>query len=150
MTALAAASRRLVRGAAGKKAVYAVGTSAVIYQGGLVALNVSTKRAVAASATTSRKLLGIATSTCTGVVGGTVLVEVEYGLEAAFAAGTGLTGGYAAGNVFVKDDNTVTYATGAGTAAVRVCVGELIQYEDSSNVWVAIRNDAVNTGLTSG
>jgi hypothetical protein len=151
MTALTAAARRKTRARnLVTSAQYTVGTGAVIYQGGLVSLNVSTKRAVAATAAASRHFLGIATTTATGNTGGTVKINVEYGHEAAFAAGTGLTGGYAGGNVYVEDDNTVGYATGAGTAAVRVSVGALVEFVSSTEVWVAVRRNTSFTGLASG
>lgn len=152
MTALTAATRRKTRAVTGiQRITYTVGTGAKIYQGGLVNLNTSTKRIVAAAAAASRRFVGIATATATGNTGGTVKLAVEYGHEAAFAAGTGLTGGYVGANAHVKDDNTVTYATGAGTATLRVTIGEIREFEDSSNVWVAIRvKSNIATGLASG
>lgn len=152
MTALSAAARRATRQRhLVSRGSYPVGTAAVIYQNGLVALNVTSKRAVAASSVASRRFLGLATETRTGNTGGTVRVEVEYGHEALFAAGTGLTSGMVDSEAWVKDDNTVTYQTGAGTAALRVSVGMITEFASATTCWVWLRQSArIATGVASG
>jgi len=114
---------------------YTTGTAAIVYQGALVAISTTTGRAVAASATTARKILGVALETAqSGAV-----VEVEWGAEYLFDPATGLTKAYTGSNCAVSTDNDVTTASAAGTAAVRVLVGEMVQWVSTSECWVAVR-----------
>lgn len=136
LTSTTAFARKRRNGQAAQRGNYQVGTSAVIYQGGLVAMNLSTGRAVAATAATSRKILGVALESASSGA----YVEVEWGAEYAFDPATALTKAYTGSNVAVSTDNDVTTMSGAGTTAVRVRVGELIDYDSTSVAWVAVRN----------
>lgn len=140
MAALTAEARRSVRNyEARRTGKYAVGTGATVYQGGLVALNLSTGRAVAATAAASRRCLGMAEETKTGNTAGSVSVEVSWGYETLINAATALTTAYTGANCAVSTDNDVTTASAAGTAGVQVLVGEVVQFE-GGGAWVALRN----------
>jgi len=139
MAALTAEARRSRRNYEAKSiASYVVGTGAVIYQGGLVALNLTTGRAVAATAAASRRFLGLAEETATGDTSGTVSVEVSWGYETLVNALAALTTAYTGANCAISTDNDVTTASGAGTAGVQVLVGEVVQFE-GGDAWVALR-----------
>ena len=139
--ALTAATTRATRANDQKSfADYVVGTSSTIYAGGLVCVNTTTGRAVAASAATGRKFLGLAEETKTGNSSGTVRCRVSWGHEALIdTPATGLTAAYIGSNAAVSDDNQVTSMSDAGTTAVRVRVGEVVEIE-GGDVWVRLRN----------
>lgn len=139
--ALSAATTRATRAADQKSyADYVVGTSATIYAGGLVCINTSTGRAVAASAATNRKFVGLAEETKTGNSGGTVRCRVSWGHEALIdTPATGITAAYIGSNAAISDDDQVTSMSDAGTTAVRVRVGEVVEIE-SGDAWVRLRN----------
>ena len=134
MTALSANAIRKFRNVNGMKtASVQTGTAAVIYAGALVSINTTTGRAVAATAATGRKILGVAMED--GSSGD--YVKVAYHTEFLFATPTKA---YVGCNVAVSDDNTCVSMSAAGTTAVRVRVGELMQMETASTGWVAIRH----------
>ena len=140
MAALTAVAKRAERAAEQKRINrYAVGTGAVIYQGGIVAMNVSTGRAVAATAAASRVCLGIAEETATGNTGGTVYCDVAYNHEVLINAATALTVAYMRADVCVSTDNDVTSGSDAGTAGVQVAVGSFTELE-SGDAWVHVMN----------
>lgn len=114
-----------------------VATSTTIYQGALVALNESTGRVTNASATAGLSFLGEALTTRTG--GQTI--QFAFGHQSLIAKAAALTKAYTTCNVAVSDNDTVTTLSGAGTAAVRLIVGECMEIEGSS-AWVRIRNYA--------
>ena len=141
MAALTAATTRATRNHGAAPVDLTVGTGATIYAGALVAINTSTGRAVAASAAASRKFAGLAEETKTGDTSGTVRCRVRYDCEALINAATALTKAYIGSNAAVSTDNDATTMSGAGTAGVRVRIGEIVEIE-SGDVWVRLRNDA--------
>lgn len=145
MTAITAAAARKTRNRqAVMYADLAVGTGATIVQGSLVNYNLSTGRIVHATAATSRKFAGLAAETKTGNTGGTVKCRVEWNMEADIAPSTQLTKAYLGSNVAIKDNNTVTTMSNAGTAAVRVRVGYMVELASSSSCWISLRRFNVN------
>lgn len=142
MAALSADASRKTRNRGNVKfASYAVGTSATVYKGGLCSINTSTGRLVAGTAATGRKFVGLCTEKKTGNAGGTVYARVEWNIETLVDAATALTKAYIGSNCAISNDNQVTTLSGAGTTAVRVRVGEVVQIE-SGDAWVALRNFA--------
>lgn len=143
MAAITAAVPRKTRNRGNVQyADYKVGTGATIVQGALVNYNMTTERAVHATAAASRKFLGLATETKTGNTGGTVLCRVEWNMEAEINPETQLTGAYVGSNVAIEDNNAVTTMSDAGTAGVRVRVGELVEWVSTSSCWVKLRGYA--------
>lgn len=139
MAALTAATIRKTRNTdAYSYADYTVGTGATLYEGALVAYNTTTGRAVAASVTTGRKFLGLALETKTGVTAATVTCKVAWDLEALVNVHSSLTAAYVGSNAAVYTDNDVTTWTDAGTAGVRIRIGETVQLE-SGDAWVRLR-----------
>lgn len=140
MAALSADVSRKTRNDANTKfASYPVATNATVYKGGLCSINTSTGRLVAASATTGRKFAGLCVETKTGNTGGTVYARVEWNMEVLINAVSNLTTAYTGANAAVSTDNDVDTMSDVGTAAVRVRVGEVIQFE-SGDAWVSLRN----------
>ena len=140
MTALAAAARRRVR----NKGIQTdfepvVGTGATIWAGALVSVDTATGRAVAGSAIAARKFLGLAVETKTGNTGGTVRVKLISNVEVLLAPAAALTTARIGSNACIDDDNTVTTLTDSGTAAARVRVGRVTEFEDSL-VWVHLNS----------
>jgi hypothetical protein len=128
----------------------AIATSSTVYVGSLLARRNTTGRALAATAATGRRVLGVAVQkvgaqgpgggTGVGVAGGTEYVKYEYGNEHLFTIKTAIRTNTSLGlNVFVIDDQTVG-GTAAGTAAARVNAGRLVAFEasDKSTGWVAV------------
>lgn len=142
MAITAAVARRTRNRQAVKYNHYTVGTGATIVQGALVNFNITTERAVHATAAASRKFLGMATETKTGNTAGTVKVRVEWGMEAEIDPATALTGAYTGSNVAIADNDVVTTMSGAGTAGVRVRVGELVEWVSATSCWVSLREYA--------
>lgn len=141
MAALSAAANRKSRNRqAVKYATYTVATGATVYNGSLCAIVKTTGRVTPASAATNRRIVGIAMETKTA--GNPV--RIEWSAEWAFNPDTTLTKGYTGCNVAASTDNDVITMSGAGTAAVRVRVGEMIQWVSTSEAWIAIRNFCVN------
>lgn len=150
MAALTQDVVRKSRGA-GSREVVAIGTSSTLYVGSLLARRTTTGRAVAATAATGRRVLGVAkllNSTTAGPsagsgvgdTSGTQEVEYEYGNEHLFTIKTAIRTNTSLGlNVFVADDQTVG-GTAVGTSAARVNVGRLVAFEasDKSTGWVAV------------
>lgn len=153
MAALSADKIRDERSIDGKtEATFALATSATVYVGSLVNFNTA-GRVVAASAAASRRFAGVveyginetssAISAWTGNTAGTVKVRVAWGHEVLMDVKTAARTFTNLGkNVFISTDNDVTDTTGAGTAAVRVKVGALTEFTDTTNkdeAWVALR-----------
>lgn len=147
MAALSAnASRQTMDDHKKSKMVIAVGTSAVVFEGSLVAINESTGRAVAATAAAARTFLGVCEGKtggqggpATGNTSGTVSIVVAYGHREKLAKAAALTQAYTGCNVGLSDDNTVTTMSGSGTAATKMYVGELVQLDADGDAWVQIR-----------
>ena len=122
---------------------YTVGTGEVIHYGALVVFDTATKRADKATAATSRKFIGMAEEAATGNTAGTVTVKVSWNYEAELpVVATQITevSARVGINAFVSDDDTVTTGTNAGTAGVRVRVGEIVEVDTTnSTAWVALR-----------
>lgn len=150
MTALSRDLSRKTRDGARPLNRVAIATGSKIYRGSLVARRNTTGRAVAASAATGRRILGLAvgfegpTGTGTGNTGGTEYVQVEAYMPVLVDIRTAIRTNTALGlNVFISDDNTVG-GTAVGTSAARVVAGELIEFEASnkSTGWVFLRRNA--------
>lgn len=150
MAALTQDAIRKARGA-GIREVIAIGTSGTVYIGSLCVRRNTTGRALAGTAATGRRILGVAKSfhsdttgqtggTGVGVTGGTEKVEVEYGNEHLFAVKTAIRTNTSLGlTVYLADDNMIG-GTAVGTSAARVAVGRLAAWEasDKSTAWVAV------------
>jgi hypothetical protein len=135
----------------GYREVLAIGTSATLFVGSLVARRNTTGRALAATAATGRRILGVAkvlnstangpsAGTGVGDTNGTQEVEVEYGNEHLFTIKTALRTNTTLGlNLFVSDDNLAA-GTAVGTAAARVVIGRLVAWEasDKSTGWISV------------
>lgn len=138
MTALTANATRKTRNLDGKKiGTYTVATSSTIYQGALVAVRAD-GRALPATAANPRRFIGMAEEQATGNAAGTVTIDVSWGYEALYDAAAALTAAFLATNASVSDDNQVTTPADAGTAALQVLVGEVIQLE-GGDAWVYLR-----------
>ena len=145
MTALGAAGARQIRNLQGScLGSYPVKTSSVIYQGGLVNIDVN-GRASAATAVGAQRCIGVGEENATGNTAGTVYCSVRWGHEALFATATALTTSFVTANVVVKDDNTVQTAA-SYTTAVKVFVGEYVQ-KSGTSAWIAIRRFADHAGI---
>lgn len=126
---------------------FIITTAAQLYIGCLVNTVSSTGRVTNATAATSRRFAGRVVSfpdgSGLGNTAGTTRARVAWGdvalLSVLTAARTFTNLGK---NVFVADNQSVTDTTAAGTAAVRVKVGQLIKFEasDKSTGWVWLRN----------
>lgn len=130
----------------------AVTTSNTVYIGALVNFVASTGRVASATAAASRRFAGIVEgivndaggtlSAITGNTAGTVKVRVAYGHQVKLAV---LTAAQTFTNVskyvYIADNNSVTDATAAGTAGVRVVVGSLAAFTSSAktSAWVDLR-----------
>lgn len=136
--------------------IVAVKTAAVVYVGGLVSYQFATGRvaaaANAASATFAGEVLefinetGASLSTITGNTAGTVKVRVGWGHQALVTLATSLRTTSKIGLlVYAKDNDIVTDDTGAGTAGVRVPVGNLITRVGSTEGYVALRRLSATT-----
>ena len=150
MAALTQDVVRKKRGVGGRDTL-AIATSITLYVGSLLNRRNTTGRALAATAATGRRILGVAqvlksttngpsAGTGVGNASGTEEVEYEYGNEHLFTIKTAIRTNTSLGlNVFVIDDQTVG-GTAAGTAAARVTVGVLRSWEasDKSTGWVAV------------
>lgn len=133
-------------------AAFSVATSSTVYIGSLANFNTA-GRVVAATAAASRRFAGVveqvindtssALSAATGNTAGTVKVVVSWGHEVLVDVETAArTFANLGKNVFISTDNDVTDTTGAGTAAVRVKVGQLTDFTDRTNkdeAWIALR-----------
>lgn len=139
MALSAAASRKTRNNTAQSVVSIAVGTSATVYKGGLVVTLNSTGRLHAATVATARKFAGIAEETVSGNAGGTNLCKVSYGHEVFLPAATALNTARVGSDCYISADDLVTTATGAGTAALRVSVGEVVERE-TTGAWVRLRN----------
>lgn len=137
---------------------HAIGTAGTVYVGALA--NFSTAgRLVSATAAASRRFAGLVTeivndsgsiiTAATGNTAGTVKAKIVYGCQARLAVLTAARTFTNLGkSVYVGDNVSVTDATGAGTAAVRVVVGQLVELTDSKTKgWVALRTQG-DTGAT--
>lgn len=153
--ALSAHKIRKSRGVAIGQLRVPITTNATIYQGSLAARPNANGRASAATAATVRKILGMvvrldgpngpSTGTGVGNTAGTQYAVVEYGNEWSITVATAIRTNAALGlNVFVGSDDQVK-GTAAGTAGVRVVVGELVDWDasDKSTGWVAVRRSGV-------
>ena len=130
---------------------FSVKTSATLYIGSMCALT-TLNRVQAAAAATGLRPAGVCVgvvnesgtqiTAITGNAGGTVKALIEWGSEflvdVSAAAQTYINVGK---TVYIATDNEVTDTTAAGTAAVRVAIGVLTQFETGKTVaWVQMRN----------
>jgi hypothetical protein len=135
--------------------IVAVKTAAAVYVGGLVSYQ-GTGRVAAATNTASTTFAGevlefinetgASLSTITGNTAGTVKVVIGWGHQALVTLATSLRTTSKIGLlVYCKDNDTVTDDTGAGTAAVRIQVGNLITRVGSTEGYVALRRLSATT-----
>lgn len=129
----------------------AIGTGSTAYVGSLAVRRTTTGRALAGTAATGRRVLGVikrldsdvngpGAGSGVGNTAGTQKALIEYGNEHLFAIKTAIRTNTSLGlNVFVADDETVG-GTAVGTAATRVNAGRLTRFEasDKSTGWVAV------------
>lgn len=152
--ALSADKNRKARGA-GQLTTVAIATSSTLYVGSLAARRNTTGRALAATAATGRRILGVVerldsdvngpgAGSGVGNTGGTQKALIRYLDERSFTIKTAIRTNTSLGlNVFVGDDDSVG-GTAVGTAATHCVVGELVEWDasDKSTGWVAIRRFA--------
>lgn len=137
---------------------HSIGTAATVYLG-TIANFTTAGRIVSATAAASRRFAGEIVrivnesgsilSAATGNTAGTVKAVIRYGhqmhLNVLTAARTYTNIGK---SVYVGDNVSVTDATGAGTAGVRVIAGQLVELTDTKTKgWVALRQQG-DTGAT--
>ncbi|NJK32849.1 MAG: hypothetical protein HC927_10815 [Deltaproteobacteria bacterium] len=139
MSALTADKIRLTRGEQSKVQIEAaLVTGQTVYVGSLVSWTTS-GRVRAADNATGQQFAGVveeivndtngSISTATGNAAGTVRARIAYGHEVELDVRTAARTFTNLGKtVFADSDDDVTDATGAGTAAVRVRVGQLKQF----------------------
>lgn len=153
MAALTQDAIRKTRGPAGKRGEYAIKTSSRIFLGSLVAQPTASRRVVAATAATGRRVAGVCVGFtgavpqvtdgkggATGNADGTIRAVVEWDREFEFAVETALrTSSNVKLNVFVGDDNEVA-GVGVGSAGTRIPVGQLTEFtaDDESAAWVHV------------
>lgn len=135
-----------------QKARAAIKTSSTVYVGSLLAFT-TLGRVQAAAAAASLRPAGVCTAIVnesgasitagTGNAGGTIYAEYEWGHEVLVAVKTAARTLINLGkNVFISDDDAVTDTTGAGTAAVRVKIGSITEFDNTSTkatAWMAVR-----------
>lgn len=130
--------------------VHSIATSSTVYVGALA--NFTTAgRLASATAAASRRFAGEIVeilndsgsniSAATGNTAGSVKAKIRYGHQMHLAVLTAArTYSNLGKSVYVGDNVSVTDATGAGTAGVRVIVGQLVELTDSkAKGWVALR-----------
>lgn len=148
MTAVTADRETKKMGSAAEEAMYPIKTSVTLYMGTLVNLNTSGRLVdgvAAASQVCAGVVVGFPDGSATGNAGGTIRAKVEWGRRALLNIQTGLRTNSKLGlDVHVKDNVTVSGATTAGTAGVRVRCGALraFQASDKSTGWVEILRHA--------
>ncbi len=129
---------------------HAIKTSSTIYVGTLC--NFSTAgRLLTAAAAASVRFAGLCTeivnesgsaiTAATGNTAGTVKAKIVYGCQAWLPVLTAArTYANLGKSVYVGDNVSLTDTTGAGTAAVRVVAGQLVELTDSKTKgWIALR-----------
>lgn len=121
----------------------AAGTGVEIFQGERLAMNTTTGRAVVATAATGRTFLGIAENHVTGNTAGTTYVRFFYGVisklpvVASQITELSLRVGQ---NAYMGGADSVTTATDAGSAGVRVSLGQIHEVDTTnSEAWVWLR-----------
>lgn len=137
---------------------HSIATAGTVYVGALA--NFTTAgRVISATAAASRRFAGevvqilndsgAVISAGTGNTAGTVKAIIRYGHQMHLAVLTAArTYSNLGKSVYVGDNVSVTDATGAGTAAVRVVCGQLVELTDSkAKGWVALRVQG-DTGAT--
>ncbi len=141
----------------------AIATSSKIYVGSLCAVRLTTGRAVAGTAATGRRVLGVCTGFAgavtqasdgkggqTGNASGTVRAVLEYDREFEFDVQAALRTNTNIGlNVFIGDDNLVS-GTAVGSAGTRIPVGILTKFTNTakSKAYVKVRSFAPSNVAT--
>lgn len=148
--ALSRDTNRKARGA-GQQMEVAIATGATLYVGSLAVRRNTTSRALAGTAATGRRILGVVeqlnstvngpgAGTGVGNTSGTEIAVIRYLDERRITVATAIRTNTSLGlNVFVADDDKVA-GTAVGTAGTRVKVGQLVEWAetDKSAGWVAI------------
>lgn len=148
MAALTANSRRKTKASAGGvlSESLSVKTNQVIYEGSLVAIVLSTGRlTVADNVATVNNAVGVALEKVTGTTGGTVKCRFQWGHMELFDSATALTAKYLGSDVCCVDDNLVSTASAAGTAALQCKVGQLMELPSANKAWVWVGHFAGST-----
>lgn len=130
---------------------FSVATSATVYIGSLVAFTTAGRVRPCAASTGLRpggvvtdviNESGSAISAITGNAGGTVKVKISWGHEVQVDVRTSArTYANLGKTVFALTDNDVADTTAAGTALVRIPIGSITEFTDSTkaSAWVAVR-----------
>ena len=131
-------------------------TGQTVYLGALVNFPGGTSQRVRGSANTAAHMFagvveeivnetGSFQSSAAGNTAGTMKCRIAYGHQVIVSVGTAARTATSLGkNVFALDNDTVSDATAAGTALVRVNVGTLVEFTDSTkaSAWVELRRIA--------
>ena len=126
-----------------------IGTAATLYRGALVNYQAATARVKAATATAGltfagevwdfENTTGSVLSAYTGNTAGTVKALVAYGHQALVTLATGIRTTSKVGKLVYCSDNDIVQGTAAGTALVRISVGNLISRVGSTEGYVTMR-----------
>ena len=148
MTTLTADVVRNQRNVQGKSiARYAIATNETIYVGSLCTILTTSGRMHAlGTPTASHRFVGVCEKGGTGNTSGTVYADVAYMCEVLVDCATGITSADIGRDALLSDDNKVTN-TAAGTAALRIPVGEVTDIE-SGDAWVFLRKYSGQTAAT--
>jgi len=137
----ASGTSRDLRNTAGRRDLeILVETSAKVYESSLVVPDATSGYLHSATNTAAahRQLVLMCQETITGD-GSTVYAKCITGVEAKFAlTATAVTALRQGCNMYVKNNNEVTTATDAGTAAKRYLVGHLVEFITTATGWVML------------
>lgn len=147
MTALAAGDGKIRnrRGIAKQGTPLAIVTTAVVYQGSLLTqVEASGRLRAAQGSAIGTTFVGVCTiaATKTGTTAGLVLASFDYDHEELFATRTAVTKNYIGCNLAIDDDDTLTTMSAAGSAGLRIIVGEMVEWVTANTAWVAVRRFA--------
>ena len=137
---------------------FAIKTAATVYVGSLVAFTTIGRVQASTNATGLRPAgvvteivneSGAAITSALGNTGGTVKCKVAWGHEVLVDVRTAARTFINLGKtVYALTDNEITDSTAAGTAAVRVAIGSMVELNAAkTQAWIALRvyGDAVST-----
>ena len=135
--------------------VVAIKTAATVYIGALVSFQGATGRVAAASALATavfagevidwENTSGSVIAAATGNTGGTVKALVGWGHQALVTLATSLRTTSKIGKLVYASDNDIVTGTAAGTAAVRIQVGNLASRFGSTEGYVTLRRIGATT-----
>ena len=126
-----------------------IGTAATLYRGALCNYQTATGRVKAATAATGvffagevwdfENRTGAVLSAYTGNTAGTVKALVAFGHQAQVTLATGLRTTSKISKLVYASDNDIVIGTAAGTAGVRVPVGNIVSRVGSTEAFVTMR-----------